>query len=121
MRRGGAASASGGGRAGECGLVEDFRTHRSINSYDKYRDKSGGYLAVGQEVHFAPMLDERPEHKASYVPSSHGAARGKDFATATGYVESWQVVRVRAGPENRSKVYFIRAAVDLRECQENPS
>ena len=47
-------------------------------------------LALKPTVYRALLPDERPEHKADYVPSFHGAARGKDFATATTYVESRQ-------------------------------
>jgi hypothetical protein len=41
------------------------------------------------------LLDETREHKADYVPSYRGGARGKNFAGARRYVASWQWVRRR--------------------------
>jgi hypothetical protein len=56
-------------------------------------------LALKPTIYFALLLDERREHKADYVPSSEGAARGKKDGRAAGYVESWQGVRRQAeGP-----------------------
>ena len=46
-------------------------------------------------VYFSSVLDERPEHKANYVPSSEGAARGQKDGRAGGYVESSQGVTDR--------------------------
>ena len=67
---GGAGSASVGGTAGR--LMHGW--HESI---------------------LTALPDETREHKADYVPSSEGAARGKKDGRAGGYVESWQGVRRR--------------------------
>ena len=66
---------------GECGLVEDFITHHSITSEDKYRGKSGGYLAVaGKESILHLCWTKGKDIKQHYVPWSEGPQGAKKTA-----------------------------------------
>ena len=66
-------------------------------------------------VYFFFLLDERREHKADYVPSSEGAARGKKDGRAGGYVESWQGVRRRG--EGRG--FGLKSRINLKIGSKN--
>ncbi|MGZ3337051.1 MAG: hypothetical protein ACXWOV_18125, partial [Isosphaeraceae bacterium] len=54
---------------------------------------AGRLMRGGMESILTSLLDETRGHKADYVPSLEGAARGKKDGRAGSYVESWQGVR----------------------------